>query len=226
MAKAEKLYKNYFLEYASYVIRDRAIPELMDGFKPVQRRIIHAMLEKDDGRFNKVAGIVGDAMHYHPHGDASIYGAIVTLENAGLFIEGQGNYGNVLTGDSAAAPRYIEARLTPCAKKVLYSPEITEYVDSYDGRHKEPVVFPAKIPVVAVQGTSGIAVGMATKILPHNLLEILEAQKKALKGEKVTIYPDFPTGGIIDVSEYDDGKGKVTVRAKLNATDPKKLIIE
>lgn len=226
MAKAEKLYKNYFLEYASYVIRDRAIPELMDGFKPVQRRIIHAMLEKDDGRFNKVAGIVGDAMHYHPHGDASIYGAIVTLENAGLFIEGQGNYGNVLTGDSAAAPRYIEARLTPFAKKVLYSPEITEYVDSYDGRHKEPVVFPAKIPVVAVQGTSGIAVGMATKILPHNLLEILEAQKKALKGEKVTIYPDFPTGGIIDVSEYDDGKGKVTVRAKLNATDPKKLIIE
>lgn len=226
MAKAEKLYKNYFLEYASYVIRDRAIPELMDGFKPVQRRIIHAMLEKDDGRFNKVAGIVGDAMHYHPHGDASIYGAIVTLENAGLFIEGQGNYGNVLTGDSAAAPRYIEARLTPFAKKVLYSPEITEYVDSYDGRHKEPVVFPAKIPVVAVQGTSGIAVGMATKILPHNLLEILEAQKKALKGEKVTIYPDFPTGGIIDVSEYDDGKGKVTVRAKLNASDPKKLIIE
>lgn len=226
MAKAEKLYKNYFLEYASYVIKDRAIPELMDGFKPVQRRIIHAMLEKDDGRFNKVAGIVGDAMHYHPHGDTSIYGALVTLENAGLFIEGQGNYGNFLTGDSAAASRYIEARLKPFAKKVLYSPEITEYEDSYDGRHKEPVVFPAKIPVVAIQGASGIAVGMATKILPHNLFEVLEAQKKALRGEVFEIYPDFPGGGIVDVSEYDDGRGKVTVRAKLNATDPKKLIIE
>lgn len=226
MAKAEKLYKNYFLEYASYVIKDRAIPELMDGFKPVQRRIIHAMLEKDDGRFNKVAGIVGDTMHYHPHGDTSIYGALVTLENAGLFIEGQGNYGNFLTGDTAAASRYIEARLKPFAKKVLYSPEITEYEDSYDGRHKEPVVFPAKIPVVAIQGASGIAVGMATKILPHNLIEVLEAQKKALRGEKVFVYPDFPGGGVVDVSEYDDGKGRVTVRAKLNASDPKKLVIE
>lgn len=226
MARAEKLYKNYFLEYASYVIRDRAIPDLIDGFKPVQRRIIHAMIEKDDGRFNKVAGIVGDAMHYHPHGDASIYGALVTLENAGLFIEGQGNYGNFLTGDGAAAARYIEARLKPLAKKVLYSPEITEYEDSYDGRHKEPVVFPAKIPVVAIQGASGIAVGMATKILPHNLIEVLEAQKKALRGEDFEIYPDFPGGGIMDVSEYDDGKGKVTIRAKLNASDPKKLVIE
>lgn len=226
MAKAEKLYKNYFLEYASYVIKDRAIPELMDGFKPVQRRIIHAMLEKDDGRFNKVAGIVGDTMHYHPHGDTSIYGALVTLENAGLFIEGQGNYGNFLTGDTAAAARYIEARLKPFAKKVLYSPEITEYEDSYDGRHKEPIVFPAKIPVVAIQGASGIAVGMATKILPHNLIEVLEAQKKALRGEKVEVYPDFPGGGFVDVSEYDDGKGRVTVRAKLNASDPKKLVIE
>ncbi len=226
MARAEKLYKNYFLEYASYVIRDRAIPDLIDGFKPVQRRIIHAMLEKDDGRFNKVAGIVGDAMHYHPHGDASIYGALVTLENAGLFIEGQGNYGNFLTGDGAAASRYIEARLKPFAKKVLYSPEITEYEASYDGRHKEPVVFPAKIPTVAIQGASGIAVGMATKILPHNLIEVLEAQKKALRGEEFEVYPDFPGGGIMDVSEYDDGRGKVTVRARLNASDPKKLVIE
>ena len=226
MARAEKLYKNYFLEYASYVIRDRAIPDLIDGFKPVQRRIIHAMLEKDDGRFNKVAGIVGDAMHYHPHGDASIYGALVTLENAGLFIEGQGNYGNFLTGDGAAASRYIEARLKPFAKKVLYSPEITEYEASYDGRHKEPVVFPAKIPTVAIQGASGIAVGMATKILPHNLIEVLEAQKKALRGEEFEVYPDFLGGGIMDVSEYDDGRGKVTVRARLNASDPKKLVIE
>lgn len=226
MAQAEKLYKEYFLEYASYVIKDRAIPDLLDGFKPVQRRILHTMLQSDDGRFNKVAGIVGDVMKYHPHGDASIYEALVNLTNAGLFIEGQGNFGNFLTGDGAAASRYIEARLKPFAKKVLYSPEITEYVDSYDGRNQEPVVFQSKIPTVAVQGTSGIAVGMATKILPHNLIEVLEAQKKALRGEEFDIYPDFPGGGIIDVSEYDDGRGKVTVRAKLNAQDPKKLIIE
>lgn len=226
MAKAEKLYKEYFLEYASYVIKDRAIPDILDGFKPVQRRILHTMLKIDDGRFNKVAGIVGEVMKYHPHGDSSIYEALVNITNCGLFIEGQGNYGNFLTGDGAAAARYIEARLKPFAKKVLYSPEITEFVDSYDGRNQEPVVFQAKIPVVAVQGTSGIAVGMATKILPHNLLEVLEAQKKALRGEDFTIYPDFPGGGLIDVSEYDDGRGKVTVRAKLNASDPKKLIIE
>ncbi len=226
MAQAEKLYENYFLEYASYVIRDRAIPDLIDGFKPVQRRILHSMMQTDDGRFNKVAGVVGNVMKYHPHGDASIYEALVTLENAGLFIEGQGNYGNFLTGDGAAAPRYIECRLKPLAKKVLYSPEITEYVDSYDGRNKEPVVFEAKIPVVAIQGTSGIAVGMATKILPHNALEVLEAEKKALHGEIVPVYPDFPGGGQIDVSEYDDGRGKITVRAKFNTSDPKKLVIE
>ncbi len=168
MARAEKLYKDYFLEYASYVIRDRAIPDLLDGFKPVQRRILHTMISIDDGRFNKVAGVVGECMKYHPHGDSSIYGALVNIENDGLFIEGQGNYGNILTGDSAAAARYIECRLKPFAKKVLYSPEITEYVDSYDGRNKEPVVFQAKVPVVAITGTSGIAVGMSTKILPHN----------------------------------------------------------
>ncbi|MBQ0072417.1 MAG: DNA topoisomerase IV subunit A, partial [Spirochaetales bacterium] len=226
MAHAEKLYKEYFLEYASYVIRDRAIPDLLDGFKPVQRRILHTMLTIDDGRYNKVAGVVGDVMKYHPHGDASIYGALVNIENDGLFIEGQGNYGNILTGDGAAAPRYIECRLKPFAKKVLYSPEITEYVDSYDGRNKEPVVFQAKVPVVAITGTSGIAVGMSTKILPHNIIEVLECQRKALRGEEFEIFPDFPTGGTVDVSEYDDGKGKVTVRAKLNASDPKKLVIE
>lgn len=226
MAKAERLYKDYYLEYASYVIRERAIPDLLDGFKPVQRRIIHTLLKIDDGRFNKVATVVGETMKCHPHGDASISEALVNIENDGLFIEGQGNFGNILTGDRAAAGRYIECRLKPFAKKVLYSPEITEYVDTYDGRNKEPVVFQAKVPVVAISGTSGIAVGMSTKILPHNILEVLECQKKALRGEKFEIYPDFPTGGIVDVSQYDDGRGFVTVRAKINATDPKKVIIE
>ncbi len=226
MAKAENLYNDYFLEYASYVIRDRAIPDIMDGFKPVQRRIIHTLLKIDDGRYNKVATVVGETMKCHPHGDASIGEALVNIENDGLFIEGQGNFGNILTGDKAAAGRYIECRLKPFAKKVLYSPEITEYVDTYDGRNKEPVVFQAKVPVVVITGTSGIAVGMTTKILPHNVLEVLECQKKALRGEDFEIYPDFPTGGIVDVSQYDDGRGSVTVRAKINASDPKKVVIE
>ncbi len=226
MPNAERLYKDYFLEYASYVIKDRAIPDLVDGFKPVQRRIIHAMLSSDDGRFSKVAGIIGDTMKYHPHGDASIGGALVNLVTNGLLIEGQGNYGNIFTGDEAAAPRYIEARLKPIAKKILYSPEITEFVDSYDGRNKEPVRYEAKLPIVVIQGTQGIAVGMSTRIFPHNLVEVLDAMKKALRGESFTIYPDFPTGGIMDVSQYDDGRGKLIVRAKLNASDPKKIIIE
>ena len=226
MSQADKLYRNYFLEYASYVVRDRAIPDLIDGFKPVQRRIMHTLFEMDDGRFMKVANVVGAAMKYHPHGDSSIYEALVNLANAELFIEKQGNYGNFLTGDGAAAARYIECRLKPFAKKVMYNPEITEYVDSYDGRNKEPVVFPAKIPVVVIQGTMGIAVGMSTTILPHNLFEVLEAEKKALRGEKFEVFPDFPGGGIMDVSEYNDGMGKVAVRARLNASDPKKLIIE
>ena len=226
MSQADKLYKNYFLEYASYVVRDRAIPDLVDGFKPVQRRIMHTLFEMDDGRFMKVANVVGAAMKYHPHGDSSIYEALVNLANAELFIEKQGNYGNFLTGDGAAAGRYIECRLKPFAKKVLYNPEITEYVDSYDGRNKEPVAFPAKIPVVVVQGTMGIAVGMSTMILPHNIFEVLEAEKKALRGEKFKLYPDFPGGGIMDVSEYNDGMGKIAVRARLNASDPKKLVIE
>ena len=226
MSQADRLYKDYFLEYASYVVRDRAIPDLVDGFKPVQRRIMHTLFTMDDGRFVKVANVVGEAMKYHPHGDSSIYEALVNLANAELFIEKQGNYGNFLTGDGAAASRYIECRLKPFAKKVLYNPEITEFTDSYDGRRKEPVVFPAKIPVVVIQGTIGIAVGMSTMILPHNALEVLEAEKKALRGESFEIYPDFPGGGIIDVSEYNDGLGKISVRAKLNAEDPKKLIIE
>lgn len=226
MAHAEELYKKNFLEYASYVIRERAIPEITDGLKPVQRRILHTLLEKDEGKFMKVAGVVGATMAYHPHGDASITEALVNLVNANLFVEGQGNYGNFLTGDGAAAGRYIECRLFPLAKKVLYSPEITEYVDSYDGRAKEPVVFPAKIPVVLIQGTQGIAVGMATTILPHNIIEVLEAQKKAIRGEEFELFPDFPGGGIMDVSEYNDGTGRVTIRAKMNAEDPKELVIE
>ena len=226
MSQADKLYRNYFLEYASYVVRDRAIPDLIDGFKPVQRRIMHTLFEMDDGRMMKVANVVGATMKYHPHGDSSIYEALVNLANAELFIDKGGNFGNFLTGDGAAAARYIECRLKPFAKKVLYNPEITEYVNSYDGRNKEPVVFPAKIPVVVIQGTMGIAVGMSTSILPHNIFEVLEAEKKALRGEKFTIYPDFPGGGIMDVSEYNDGMGKIAVRARLNASDPKKLIIE
>ncbi len=226
MAHADDLYKKNFLEYASYVIRERAIPDIEDGLKPVQRRIMHTLFELDDGKFNKVANVVGAVMKYHPHGDASIKDALVNLANSDLFIEKQGNYGNFLTGDEAAAGRYIECRLLPFAKKVFYSPEITEYVDSYDGRNKEPVVFPAKIPVVVIQGTQGIAVGMSTSILPHNLIEVLEAQKAALRGEKVEVYPDFPGGGILDVSEYADGTGKVTIRARLNATDPKKIVVE
>lgn len=226
MAYADDLYKKNFLEYASYVIRERAIPEIEDGFKPVQRRIMHTLFTLDDGKFIKVAGVVGEAMKYHPHGDSSIYDALVNLANSEIFIEKQGNFGNFLTGDGAAAARYIECRLKPFAKKVLYSPEITEYVDSYDGKHKEPVVFPAKIPVAIIQGTQGIAVTMSTNILPHNLFEVLEAEKKVLKGEPFELYPDFPGGGVMDVSQYADGTGKVTVRAKINAEDPKKVVIE
>lgn len=225
MAYASGIFDKNFIEYASYVIRDRAIPDLMDGFKPVQRRIIHTLIEADDGKFHKVANIVGATMKYHPHGDASIYEALVNLANSDMFIERQGNYGNFLTGDPAAAPRYIECRLLPFAKRVLYNPELTEYVDSYDGRNKEPVVFPAKLPVAVIQGTSGIAVGMKTDILPHNLLEVIDAEEAVLRGEEIALYPDFQGGGIIDVSQYDDGRGSVTVRARLDTSDPKKIII-
>ncbi len=226
MAYAKDLYRQNFIEYASYVIKDRAIPDIEDGLKPVQRRILHTLIEMDDGRFHKVANVVGSAMHYHPHGDASIYSALVNLANCDLFIEKQGNYGNFMTGDKAAAARYIECRLLPFAKKVLYNPEITEYVESYDGRSQEPVVFPAKIPVVLIQGTEGIAVGMSTMILPHNAIEVVDAQIAALTGEEFTLYPDFPGGGIMDVSDYNDGLGSVAVRAKLDTSNPKKIIIE
>lgn len=226
MAYAKDIFRENFLEYASYVIKDRAIPDIEDGLKPVQRRILHTLIEMDDGRFHKVANVVGSAMHYHPHGDASIYSALVNLANCELFIDKQGNYGNFMTGDEAAAARYIECRLLPFAKKVLYNPEITEYVESYDGRSKEPVAFPAKIPVVLIQGTEGIAVGMSTKILPHNALEVIDAQISAIKGEDFALYPDFPGGGIMDVSDYRDGQGSVAVRAKLDISNPKKIIIE
>ena len=226
MANAKDLFRQNFIEYASYVIKDRAIPDIEDGLKPVQRRILHTMIETDDGRFNKVANVVGSTMKYHPHGDASIYTALVNLANYDLFIDKQGNYGNFMTGDGPAAARYIECRLLPFAKKVLYNPEITEYVESYDGRNKEPVVFPAKIPVVLIQGTEGIAVGMSTKILPHNALEVIDAQIAAIRGEEFQLFPDFPGGGIMDVSDYQDGLGSVAVRAKLDTSNAKKIIIE
>lgn len=226
MSNAKELFRQNFIEYASYVIKDRAIPDIEDGLKPVQRRILHTLIEIDDGRFNKVANVVGSTMHYHPHGDSSIYSALVNLANCDLFIEKQGNFGNFMTGDGAAAARYIECRLLPFAKKVLYNPEITTYVESYDGRSKEPVTFPAKIPVVIIQGTEGIAVGMSTKILPHNAVEVIDAQIAAIKGEEFHLYPDFLGGGIIDVSDYQDGLGSVAVRAKLDTSNAKKIVIE
>jgi topoisomerase IV subunit A len=225
MSQVDDLFELNFLEYASYVIKDRAIPHIDDGLKPVQRRILHSLLEMDDGKFHKVANVVGTSMKYHPHGDASIYSALVVVANKEIFIDKQGNFGNQYTGDPASAARYIECRMTPFGKEVIHNPNITEYVDSYDGRNREPVTFPAKIPVVLAQGTEGIAVGMATKIMPHNLIELMKNQVKLLKGKPVEILPDFPTGGLIDVSEYDDGKGKVSIRAKLDISDPKKVVV-
>ncbi len=225
MAYAKTVFNKNFLEYASYVIKDRAIPDVVDGLKPVQRRILHSLFEMDDGKFHKVANVVGHAMRYHPHGDASIYSALVVVANKDVLIDKQGNFGNVLTGDEASAARYIECRINPLAKELLYDPQITEYEDSYDGRNKEPVLFPAKVPLVLVHGAEGIAVGMSTKILPHNFAEILEAMTAALRGEGIELYPDFQHGGLIDVKEYNDGRGKVLVRAKLDTKDPKRIII-
>ena len=226
MAYIKNLFDRNFLEYASYVIKDRAIPDLEDGLKPVQRRILHSLFEMDDGKFHKVANVVGHCMQYHPHGEASIGQALVVLANKGFFIERQGNFGNIHTGDDAAAPRYIECRATPLANDIFYYPKLTPYADSYDGRKKEPVLFPAKIPVILVIGAEGIAVGMSTKILPHNAIEVLEAEKACLAGKKFELYPDFPTGGLVDVSEYREGNGKVLVRAKLDTSDPKRILIK
>jgi topoisomerase IV subunit A len=225
MSYVKTLFNRNFLEYASYVIKDRAIPDITDGLKPVQRRILHSLFEVDDGKFHKVANIVGHCMKYHPHGDASIYSALVVVANKDLFIDKQGNFGNPITGDEASAARYIECRVLPFAKKVLYSPKVTEYVDSYDGRNSEPVVFPAKIPVLLIQGAEGIAVGMSTKTLPHNFHEVLNAVILELKGEPFELLPDFPNGGLVDVSDYQDGMGKVLVRAQLDTKDPKRIVI-
>jgi topoisomerase-4 subunit A len=225
MAYIKDLFDENFLEYASYVIKDRAIPYLEDGLKPVQRRILHSLFEMDDGKFNKVANVVGHCMKYHPHGDASIYSALVVLSNKENFIDKQGNFGNIFTGDPASAARYIECRLRPMAREVLYNPEITEYQPSYDGRNKEPVTFPAKLPIVVIQGAEGIAVGMATKILPHNFIEVISAVKASLNGEYEQLLPDFPTGGLVDVCDYSDGIGKVLTRAKIEIVDNKTVVI-
>ena len=225
MAFIKTLFDRNFLEYASYVIKDRAIPDLEDGLKPVQRRILHSLFEMDDGKFHKVANVTGHCMKYHPHGEASINPALVVLANKELFIDRQGNFGNLFTGDDASAPRYIECRVTPLAKDIFYNPKLTEWADSYDGRNREPVLFPAKVPVVLVMGVEGIAVGMSTKILPHNVIEVLEAEIACLTGKKFELYPDFPTGGYVDVSEYADGNGKVLARAKMDTSDPKRILI-
>jgi topoisomerase-4 subunit A len=225
VAYIKNLFDKNFLEYASYVIKDRAIPDLEDGLKPVQRRILHSLFEMDDGKFHKVANVVGHCMQYHPHGDAYIGSDLVVMANKDFFIDRQGNFGNIYTGDDASAARYIECRAAALAKDVFYNPKLTPMADSYDGRHREPILFPAKIPVVLVMGAEGIAVGMSTKILPHNILEVLEAEKACLLGKKFQLYPDFPTGGLVDVSDYRDGNGKVLVRAKLDTSDPKRIVI-
>lgn len=225
MAYVKNLFDQNFIQYASYVIRDRAIPEITDGLKPVQRRILHTLLKIDDGRYIKVANIVGRVMAYHPHGDASIYTALVNLANKELFIDKQGNFGNMYTGDGASAPRYIECRLKNITKDILYNPKITEYVPTYDGRDTEPTAFRSKLPLVLILGAEGIAVGMSTNILSHNIHEVIEAERKCLRGEKFELYPDFPTGGLIDVSEYQDGLGKIITRAKMDTSDEKKIII-
>ena len=221
------LYENWFLDYASYVILERAVPSLFDGFKPVQRRILHSMKELDDGRYNKVANIIGNTMKYHPHGDASIGDALVQLGQKDLLIDCQGNWGNTLTGDGAAAPRYIEARLSKFASHVVFNPKTTKWLLSYDGRNKEPDDLPVKFPILLAQGAEGIAVGMACKILPHNFIELIDQSINHLRGKKVEIFPDFPNGGMADFSNYNDGLrgGKVRVRAKIKKVDNKTLMI-
>jgi topoisomerase IV subunit A len=222
------MYKDWFLDYASYVILERAVPAIEDGLKPVQRRILHAMKEMDDGRFNKVANIIGQSMQYHPHGDASIGDAIVNLGQKDLLIETQGNWGDIRTGDGAAAARYIEARLSKFALEVVFNPQTTEWQLSYDGRKREPVTLPVKFPLLLAQGVEGIAVGLSTKILPHNFCELIDASIKVLNGEKTNILPDFPTGGLADFSEYNEGLrgGRIKVRARIEEEDNKTLLIK
>lgn len=225
--KLSGMFKDWFLDYSSYVILQRAVPHIVDGLKPVQRRVLHAMFRMDDGSYTKVANIVGQAMQYHPHGDQSILGALVQLGQKGLLIDCQGNWGNILTGDSNAAPRYIEARLSKFAKEVVFDPKITNWMTSYDGRNQEPTELPVRFPLLLAQGTEGIAVGMASKILPHNFNELIDASVKILEGEDFTIYPDFPTGGSADCSNYKDGArgGSVKVRARIEKIDKNTVAI-
>jgi topoisomerase-4 subunit A len=221
------LYENWFLDYASYVILDRAVPHINDGLKPVQRRILHSLKEMDDGRFNKAANVIGNTMKYHPHGDASIGDAMVQIGQKNLLIDCQGNWGDPVTGDSAAAPRYIEARLSKFALEVVFNADTTDWQASYDGRNREPITLPVKFPLLLAQGAEGIAVGLATKILPHNFIELIDASIEVLKGNLPNLMPDFPTGGMADASAYNDGQrgGRVRVRAKIVERDKKTLAI-
>ena len=221
------MYQNWFLDYASYVILERAVPDIYDGLKPVQRRILHTMNRMEDGRYNKVANVVGETMKFHPHGNASIKDALVQLGQKDLLVDTQGNWGNILTGDDAAAERYIEARLTKFALETVFSPKVTKWKLSYDGRNKEPITLPIKFPLLLMQGVEGIAVGLNSKILPHNFNELLDASVACLRGEPFALYPDFPTGGSIDVSRYNDGErgGVVKIRAKISKLDNKTLVI-
>lgn len=225
MDDIKHLMQHNYLKYASYVILDRAIPHVIDGLKPVQRRILYTLWKMHDGKLHKVANISGQTMALHPHGDAPITEALVNMANKGYLLDQQGNFGNIFTGDPAAAARYIETRLSPLAKETLFNPDLTKTMSSYDGRHQEPVYLPSKIPVVLMQGADGIAVGMSTHILPHNFIELLEAEIAILEGKPFTVIPDFPTGGIMDASQYDKGRGKVRLRAKIEIRDPKTVVI-
>ena len=223
--KLHQLFDANFLDYTSYVIRERAIPDIDDGLKPVQRRILQTLRNMDDGRFHKVANVVGETMKLHPHGDQSIFAALVNLANKGYLVDRQGNFGNIFTGDQASAARYIECRLTPLALETLFNKDLTEFVDSYDGRMLEPVTLPSKLPLLLLLGAEGIAVGMATKIMPHNFCELLKCQVKYLNGKKFKLYPDFPRGGIVDVSDYNHGNGRLRCRAKIEKVDDKTITI-
>lgn len=225
MDDLKKVMEDHYLKYASYVILDRAIPHVLDGLKPVQRRILYTLQQMKDDKLHKVANVVGQTMALHPHGDAPIYEALVNIANKAYLLDRQGNFGNIYTGDPSAAARYIETRLSTLARETMFNPELTETISSYDSRHLEPVVLPAKIPLLLMLGADGIAVGMSTHILPHNFIELLEAEIAILEGQDFTLVPDFPTGGIMDASEYDHGKGKVKLRAKIEVRDLKTLVI-
>lgn len=226
MEDVKQLMRDHYLKYASYVILDRAIPNVYDGLKPVQRRILHTLWTMHDGKLHKVANVAGQTMALHPHGDAPITEALVNMSNRGFMLDQQGNFGNIFTGDPAAAARYIETRLSGLAKDTMFNPDLTKYAPSYDGRHQEPICLPAKIPLLLMQGAEGIAVGMSTYILPHNFVELLKAEIALLEGKEVEILPDFPTGGIMDASDYRHGKGKVKLRTKIDIKDPKTVVIK